>query len=354
MPYSSNLDALRAIAVTLVVVSHIILLQTGGHDLPVYSFHAMGHVGVAIFFVHTTLVLMMSLERHGPDYVPFLIRRAFRIFPLSVAVVLFIALAKLVFHSPFDMEQLLSNLFLVQNLTGAQPAIGPLWSLSYEIAMYAWLPLLYLMVVRTKRSVLWSAVLCAALIALASSDATNLAAFHSPGTNPSLLRFAPCFLSGLLAFTLTKRLQASISPRLLFALVIALGVVGVPTLAAVGLPETPILWITCLALGIAIPSCREISSERLTKGSQMIAKYSYGAYLSHTFALGAIDGLMPGPAIVQWVAMLILLPGLAYICYHCIEKHGIALGARIADRLSHRVPRSSVVGVKDIVGGVYD
>jgi peptidoglycan/LPS O-acetylase OafA/YrhL len=59
---SRNLDLLRSLAVFFVVVSHIPHFV----DWPLlpYSFDALGRLGVAMFFVHTTLVLLQSLERH--------------------------------------------------------------------------------------------------------------------------------------------------------------------------------------------------------------------------------------------------------------------------------------------------
>jgi hypothetical protein len=51
-------------------------------------------------------------------------------------------------------------------------------------------------------------------------------------------------------------------------------------------------------------------------------------------SLGA--SLLPGPWYVQWGAFLILLPGLAYIAYHGIEKRGIAVGNRVALSLSSK------------------
>jgi peptidoglycan/LPS O-acetylase OafA/YrhL len=41
----------------------------------------------------------------------------------------------------------------------------------------------------------------------------------------------------------------------------------------------------CLALGLAIPRFRQISSPALTRASHYIAKYSYGIYLIHFAAL---------------------------------------------------------------------
>ena len=83
----ANLDLLRSFAVGFVVLSHVPYFADIKRPAG-YSLDALGHVGVAIFFVHTTLVLMMSLDRNGSAMGPFLVRRLFRIYPLSIAVVL--------------------------------------------------------------------------------------------------------------------------------------------------------------------------------------------------------------------------------------------------------------------------
>lgn len=340
MAYLSILDGIRTIAVLLVVVCHLVLQLTAGAEPAYYSVRAMGHLGVAIFFVHTTLVLMGSLKRHGPAPIPFYVRRVFRIYPLAIAIVSFIALMQLTSPNPMDLGRLLSNLFLVQNLTGDQPYIGPLWSLPYEVQMYLCLPLLYA-VTCTRRPVLWSAMLYVAAIVLAAADTGNLAHFHVPATSPSLLRYVPCFIPGALAFVLAGRIPQVLPPFGL-GLVLTAIVVLAPWLVAIGAPETLVMWAVCLVLGLTIPACRELTSQPIARATKTVATYSYGVYLTHVFALGAIEGLMPGPAIVQWAAMLILLPGLAYICYHGIEKRGVALGARLAERLSARPSGSAV------------
>jgi peptidoglycan/LPS O-acetylase OafA/YrhL len=53
---------------------------------------AAGQLGVLLFFIHTSLVLMMSLARleksEGGLAARFYIRRAFRIYPLAIVAVL--------------------------------------------------------------------------------------------------------------------------------------------------------------------------------------------------------------------------------------------------------------------------
>jgi peptidoglycan/LPS O-acetylase OafA/YrhL len=100
---SRNLDLLRSFAVLLVVGFHLAKLfnwQPGA--LRVTDF---GLLGVMLFFVHTTLVLMFSLERlHAESgdslFVPFMIRRCFRIYPLAILVVAFAYL----FRIPSDLQ----------------------------------------------------------------------------------------------------------------------------------------------------------------------------------------------------------------------------------------------------------
>jgi peptidoglycan/LPS O-acetylase OafA/YrhL len=131
----SNLDFLRAVAVLIVVVAHVTyffgILRLGSLDLL-----PIGFWGVLIFFVHTSLVLMLSLERQwkrGRDdlFLTFMIRRVFRILPLSVLVlVLIIAFrlpqatlepGKFIGATPTGWE-IFCNLALIQNLAKKIPS----------------------------------------------------------------------------------------------------------------------------------------------------------------------------------------------------------------------------------------
>lgn len=121
---------------------------------------ALGIFGVLLFFVQTSLVLMFSMERQIQKtglkhfYMTFLVRQIFRIYPLSIFVVL--SMRILVEFTPLAMQdtdpltqhmsarETLSNLLLIQNITHSPNSTGPLWSLPLEMQMYLLLPFLFL------------------------------------------------------------------------------------------------------------------------------------------------------------------------------------------------------------------
>src|ERR1700722_11379010 len=160
---SRNLDFLRSFAVILVVGFHLAkFFDWQFQGLRVTDF---GLLGVMLFFVHTTLVLLFSLERQqrnagggAPLFIPFMIRRCFRIYPLAILVVV----CAYVFRIPSDLQfgsfhllhqtpwNFLANLLLIQNVTLQKANPGILWSLPLELQMYLALPALFLFAARVK------------------------------------------------------------------------------------------------------------------------------------------------------------------------------------------------------------
>jgi hypothetical protein len=84
----ANLDLLRPVAVLLVFIVHVHMMGM----MRIRGLSDSGHFGVLLFFVHTALVLMLSMERLGLSgsrlYAVFVVRRIFRICPLSILAVL--------------------------------------------------------------------------------------------------------------------------------------------------------------------------------------------------------------------------------------------------------------------------
>ena len=131
---STNLDLLRAIAVLLVLAQHL-CRRFYVDQLGWVQTSSIGYFGVLLFFVHTSLVLMYSME--GWQLLKnFHIRRIFRIYPLSLIAVL----AALALQVDSDINgvrglshgqlpgklTIFSNVLLIQNLTYAKSIVNVL------------------------------------------------------------------------------------------------------------------------------------------------------------------------------------------------------------------------------------
>ena len=328
---SGNLDLLRSCAVLSVLVNHL-LIFFGIQAIGPFSAISLGQVGVSFFFVHTCLVLMMSLERHSKQAAgrgllgSFYVRRFFRIYPLSVACVLLVCLFQLpaggistgeVHLRAWTPKILASNLLLIQNLTDSISLPAVLWSLPIEVQMYLFLPGLFLLAQRRRALVYVGALWCilAGLGSLQPHVSIRL----------SLFRYAPCFVPGVLAYALSKRVRPKLPAWLWVA--------WVPLLAlssSISNSEE-YRWVMCLALGFSVPWFREISLAPLRKASAWIAKYSYGEYLCHLtciwFAFEQLRGL---PSVLQWTVLVLLITAVPAAFFHLLESPMIRVGARLA------------------------
>lgn len=330
---SSNLDVLRSVAVTFVVLSHLLLENSliGGDD---YHVQTLGTLGVLIFFVHTCLVLMLSLDRqavNGKEHQGtflFLVRRAFRIYPLSIVTVIVVAsIAWLVADKPPTGWGVVSNLLLIQNITEHASIPRALWSLPFEFQMYFFLPALYALVIYSGKfasyviGALWLAAVALVLV------------FWALRWDYDLIRFLPCFLPGVLAFCL-RGSSRDFSPGVLFMFV---GLVAIldPWMVAHGVKATILSWPICLAIGLIIPRCREIEIGWLRTTGKEIARYSYGIYLIHGPMIDfSFDYFKGAPPVVPWIVFITGTAGLSYFAYHAIEKPWIEFGRKFSDRLA--------------------
>jgi peptidoglycan/LPS O-acetylase OafA/YrhL len=324
MKDSPNLDLLRSLAVSFVVVDHLRrpALHRGG-ELGQFT-DALGLLGVAIFFVHTTLVLMQSLERAGGAALPFYVRRMFRIYPLSMLAACLGAYVTSAGYGTFHVRTLVSNLLLVQNIAREPSIPGPLWTLPYEVQMYLVLPLLFVGT-RLRRPIRWLAPLWLAVgTVVIALWATNLP-YRS-------LQFVPCFLPGIAAYVLAKR-APRFSPYLLF-LVVATAVTVLPIVNAVHLPLTAFMWGFCAVLGFTIPQCREVTGPLFAGTGKIVATHSYGIYVTHTLIIGiAFNGFGFAPWPVRIAMFAVLMAVVPHAAYRFIEVPAIELGKRLATSL---------------------
>jgi peptidoglycan/LPS O-acetylase OafA/YrhL len=85
----------------------------------------------------------------------------------------------------------------------------------------------------------------------------------------------------------------------------------------------------CLLLGLIIPRFREISSPTVRLASKWIARYSYGIYLAHSFAIWL--ALTRFHSWALFVPLMVVLP---LVLYHGIEHPAIKIGTRLANKFS--------------------
>jgi peptidoglycan/LPS O-acetylase OafA/YrhL len=153
----STLNFMRAFSTVAVVVIHW-MGMTG--QFP-NALAVLPRVVVLMFFVHTGFVLMLSLERQhaaSPDKLwrRFMVRRVFRVYPLSTFVLAVILLFRIparmippnFYYVHLGGGGILANFLLGMNLYYCEPLLSPMWSLPYEFQLYLLLPAVYLLLKR--------------------------------------------------------------------------------------------------------------------------------------------------------------------------------------------------------------
>ena len=341
----TNLDLLRSLAVLSVVALHL-WRQCFEFHLCAYHpgiqqlLHNLSYTGVMFFFVHTCLVLMLSMHR-SPTFHrarSFLIRRAFRIYPLCWATILLVLATGLTDLHTADFRALswqviAANLLLLQNIRSTIPdVVGPLWSLPWEVQMYLVLPLFFAVLRRFDRLfVVFALWLGATIFALVATQPLIPRALHL-----HVAVFPPMFIGGMVAY---KLLIAKPQGRGgLPAWSWPLFVLGLFSLQAALVGEQ---WVEspygagvdaciCLALGIGIPAFDELRAGWIVHPAEQIAKYSYGVYLLHVPALIFVLRYLPGlPLALKVVVFLLLTALFSFISFHAIEDPLIQLGKRL-------------------------
>jgi peptidoglycan/LPS O-acetylase OafA/YrhL len=330
---SVNLDLLRAVAVLCVFFAHLLTV------LNIPSFGSLGRFGVVIFFVHTSFVLMESLERletTAPSDLrliqAFWIRRAFRIYPLAM---FFVVLAA-VFHVPaspghaytwIGTKDFIANFFLVQNIFYGYDILDPLWSLPLEVQMYVLLPFAYFAI----RA--WRHYYSIPLWLLSLFLASTLPYFS---VRLNALYFAPCFTSGIVAYDL---LRSRPTLRRLPAWLWPLAVVLVILLFQPhdNLPfylKIYRAWFVSLLLGVLYACIKELPSGLPQRLFHQIAKYSYGIYLSHTVIFWfAIYYMHAAPLWSQVLVLVTASVAIPVLLYVAVEQPLNLGGHHIARRL---------------------
>jgi peptidoglycan/LPS O-acetylase OafA/YrhL len=186
--------------------------------------------------------------------------------------------------------------------------------------MYLALPFAYLIAVQRAG---WRSILALwAAAAIASAVTTRL--FH----HLDFLSYVPCFLPGVMAFALYRRARAQ-RPWTQFPLVLA----ALTAIYVVTRVE-PVAWLGCLALGCAIPFFRDMPAGRLWRACHLIARYSYGVYLTHFILIWVFFVRLAGlPAALRWIGFVAAAAIVPVVLYHLVEEPLIRRGNRLGNAI---------------------
>lgn len=335
-----NLDILRSIAVTLVLIDHT-TWALGRHLFGTWETADVGVFGVHLFFIHTALVLMWSMQRQ-PNILSFYIRRAFRIYPLAITAILVALVFRIpvgyggaaYIHQHFDLLTILSNLFLVQDLAHRPNIVGVMWTLTLEVQMYLMLPALFLLAWYGKR--IWQLLLLWGLV-IAQNHLTVI----KYSTANSLPTVVPIFLSGVIAYVAFQKFRAVLPAWTFIVFIFALLALYMRS------PSPPHGWPVALAMGMMLPLFKQFSNRLLVSIGHQVAKYSYGIYLWHVFGMKLSFHFLPwGNGVLKVVVELAITAIASVAGYHLIEAPMIKLGNRLAKAQENR---TAALAANDLV-----
>lgn len=350
--YLPVLDGLRALAVGLVLWSHVPVEVPGYPDWLrlLRTVVGPGGLGVDIFFALSgfliTRILVVERDRGRPVR-RFMLRRVLRIFPIYYLLVVIMAVTRGGPELPWCALYLSNFWFIVQ---GSGGPMQHTWSLCIEEHFYLLWPLAvaFLPPRLPPRLLVWlvlpAAVVGAALVGrLADPDRTMLIVQYG-----SPFRFLSLGAGALIAFA-----EAAIArrPRAVAAtvLVLAAGVfVTSPLVVYYAAPrwlgqaepllpvqESTVLWLVhvCLISTTLVLSCvawgrRRWSPLRLLQAAPLrfVGRISYGLYLYHHPIYHAV--LLESPTPARTLLALGLSFAAATLSYLVLERPILRFGAR--------------------------
>lgn len=220
-PKFAYIDCLRGYAVLLVMITHTTYVFAG-LPYPVHKVGAYGWYGVQLFFLASSLTLLLSYDQERRktgafNARNFFIRRFLRIAPMYYLAAAFYAVLTPP-HSP-TLAQLAASLAFVNSwtpttmtTTGDWMVVPGGWSIGVEFTFYFLFPVLALAATSVRRLL---PLLAASLVAAAALDSLLLpgltAAYgHRPADNFLYFWFpnqAPVFLLGGLVFLAIRALE---------------------------------------------------------------------------------------------------------------------------------------------------
>jgi peptidoglycan/LPS O-acetylase OafA/YrhL len=359
------LDVLRGVAILAVFVQHLGDRFMGAWERAVEGLfpravapwvltvlhHAYG--GVDLFFVLSGLTLARgyaSRYARGKELLAkdFLRRRAARILPaFAVALAVMLATHPRVLGDPQFPASLGLHALLLQGYApeGIPIFIGAAWSLTTEAQFYLAMPLLAPLLLRPARPVLRALLWAAGLLAFAWLGRAALhALFVAPGVRDFAFELTQRrlvtsridqFVLGILVVRLGLDRLRLRRPWLAVglssaALVLAFRLEGTYYLEPLGALPYALVGLATTALVCSVLALPERAAEgRVGRAFAALGVVSYGVFLYHQLALGAVGALLPGEpsvglSLVVGLAALAASFALGLLSFRYVERPFLA------------------------------
>ena len=351
--YTPALDGLRGVAVLCVLVFHLGRGRLEG-----------GFLGVDLFFVLsgfliTSLLLQEVAAKGGIDFRTFFLKRALRLLPVVVAMLLAVWAFGILTGVPLatNMGGILrtggaaigyvANWVMALGSTEWPFTLHHLWSLAIEEQFYLVWPVLCALVLWKRPSYVTLAGVAAA-IALASA----LWRWHMLGPVPSFARLyfatdtrADGLLIGCAAGALVARFGAPRS-RLANAVALVAGIVAVGIVASASM-TSPWMYsygfisanLACAGLIVAGLSPGWLAAGMSARPLVQIGRISYGLYVWHWPVYLYLDSLTLYLGAGAYDAVKVILTALvSVLSYLVIEAPALKLKRHLTHRASRKEP----------------
>ncbi len=343
--HETNLDFVRAFAVLVVVGAHLGWFL-GDLHLGFFEISLLGRLGVVIFFVHSGIVNLLSIDRHVQKHGQhrllraFMTKRCLRIYPLSLVVVAVVYLSHIpVAHidkwsataANHPSAEVVPSLLLVQNFFQFDQLLEPLWSLPYEIQIYMLFPAIYLLLRRlvSARALVFAWGALATVEFVIGPHIVKHANVAHIFALPDMIYFFLWFLAGIYAY---KEMQTS--SRILPFWMLPAFVSILCTLCSLSYDRNKFLFIS-FCFGLAIPHFHGCENRAVNGFCAWVAKYSYGIYLLHDPAIWLGFGRFSHLPMFARIGILLSVTfGGSVLLYHAIEHPMIVIGNRAGAAIS--------------------
>lgn len=364
-----QLDTLRGIAALSVVVCHCLNIASpfAGSALMWWLTHTplaivrAGHEAVVFFFVLSGFVLAIPLLKRPMPYLPFIVKRAIRIYlPYYAAIALALLLMLTVGHggidglgdwfnrtwtTPVSWSMVVNHLLLVTPFRN-DTLNTAIWSLVHEMRVSLFFPLIVLLVLRRSWRYCLGTGLALTVAAVGVQVVSRKLLPNSPLDLAQTMHYTGFFILGALMAQHREALAQAIARRpkaLRYALLLLAVLLYTSFQMLQYMVKVPGLnfatdWL--VAAGSSLFLLLALASGKMARVLTLrplhfLGVTSYSVYLFHGSVLFGLVYLLYGhiPLWGIWALTLAGTIGLAALAYHAVEVPSINIGRALAKRM---------------------